>query len=219
MSAFRSSQVVVGIDVGGPKKGFHAVALEAGRYLDRCDTTDTDDMVAWCANTMGATVIAVDAPCRWSVNGEGRPAERQLMRSGIWCFSTPTSGTAHTPHPTGYYDWMLRGEALYEALRPTHPLIEQWPAKRSRYCFETFPHAIAWHLRGGNADAKRKRKQRGELLELHAIAVKELTNNDWRDAALCALTAFFAASGRQIKAFGEAHTGFIVVPGKPEPAT
>ncbi len=217
MSAFRSSQVVVGVDVGGPKKGFHAVALEAGRYLDRCDTTDTDDMVAWCANTMGATVIAVDAPCRWSVNGEGRPAERQLMRSGIWCFSTPTSGTAHTPHPTGYYDWMLRGEALYEALRPTHPLIEQWSAKRSRYCFETFPHAIAWHLRGGNADAKRKRKQRGELLEQAGIDITELTNIDLIDAALCALTAHRTATGQECVSYGEPNSGLIIVPSQPKP--
>jgi predicted RNase H-like nuclease len=89
-----------------------------------------------------------------------------------------------------------------------------WPARRERYCFETFPHAIAWHLRGGNADAKRKRTQRRELLTNHGIATDELTNIDWVDAALCALSAHMVGSGGQVETFGAAETGYIIVPSR-----
>ena len=30
-----SAQIVVGVDVGGPQKGFHAVALQDGHYRTR----------------------------------------------------------------------------------------------------------------------------------------------------------------------------------------
>ncbi len=215
MFASRSAPVVVGIDVGGPKKGFHAVALAGGRYWDRLPTGDVAKLVAWCVENMAATVIAVDAPCRWAKSGEGRLAERELMQAGIWCFSTPTVDTAHQPHPTGYYDWMLLGEDLYRALQPTHPVCGEWPIRRPRCCFETFPHAITWHLRGGNADAKQKRPQRRQLLEQQGIALDPLTNIDWVDAALCALTAHLAVTGRKMKAFGESQSGLIIVPAQP----
>ncbi len=64
MPASRSSPVVVGIDVGGRKKGFHAVALAGGRYRNRLATREVAELVAWCVETLRATVIAVDAPCR-----------------------------------------------------------------------------------------------------------------------------------------------------------
>lgn len=215
MPASRSSPVVVGIDVGGKKKGFHAVSLEGSSYRDQLDTTNTAKLVQWCVNDMRATVIAVDAPCRWRVNEEGRLAERELMQQGIFCFSTPTSEVAHRPHPTNYFDWMLRGEALYQALHPTHPVCEAWPTRRKHYCFETFPHAITWHLRDGNANAKQKRTQRRQLLEQHGISTDLLTNIDWVDAALCALTAQMATRGQPLATFGEAQAGLIVVPAEP----
>lgn len=211
-SASDSPPVVVGIDVGGRTKGFHAVALSGGRYLGQFASTDTPALASWCVHAVAATVIAVDAPCRWSVHGEGRPAERQLLRRGIRCFFTPASGTAHTPHPTGFYDWMLRGEALYRALKATHPLCVGWPDRRARYCFETFPHAITWHLRGGNADARQKRTQRRDLLRQHGIETENLTSIDRMDAALCALAAHLAACGERLEVFGEARSGLIIVP-------
>ena len=80
---------VIGIDVGGPRKGFHAVALTDGQYSGHCATTGVSELVDWCSMKNG-TVIAVDAPCLWSRDGRSRPAERQLMKKGIYCFSTPT---------------------------------------------------------------------------------------------------------------------------------
>jgi hypothetical protein len=53
--------------------------------------------------------------------------------------------------------------ALYDALRPTHPVRDPRAPGGERYSFETFPHAITWHLRGGLANARRKREQRRAL--------------------------------------------------------
>ena len=202
--------MVVGIDVGGPKKGLHAVALRGGQYHDKLATCKVDEMVRWC-RALGATVIAIDAPCGWSTDGKGRPAEQELMKQQIWCFSSPLRSKA-IGHPTNYYGWMLFGEELYRALKPTHPVTTVWPPVLERYCFETFPHAITWHLRGGNATARNKRVQRTQALEAMGVSTEALTNIDLLDAALCALTAHLAMTNTSLLKFGEGVTGFIMVP-------
>ena len=205
-----SPGTVVGVDVGGKRKGYHAVALTDGQYAGRCATPDVGKLVAWCRE-MNAVVVAVDAPCGWSTDGRARSAESQLMQQRIGCFSTPTRQRA-IEHPKDHYGWMLRGEALYQALRPTHPICAEPFASGQNCCFETFPHAIAWHLTGGKADASRKRPQRRALLAAARIDLKELTNIDLVDAALCALAAHHAASGGACRAYGEPDTGRIIVP-------
>lgn len=201
---------VVGIDVGGERKGFHAVALAGGRYADHCATSEVSHLVDWC-HKIQASVIAVDAPCRWSKDGRARPAERELMKKGIWCFSTPKRQAA-VAHSKNHYGWMLRGEELLQALGPSHPLCSGFPAALEAYCFETFPHAVTWHLNGGRADARYKRSERRSLLASAGINLAKLTNIDHVDAALCALTAHHVASGRGIKSYGEPQTGHIIVP-------
>jgi predicted nuclease with RNAse H fold len=108
---------------------------------------------------------------------------------------------------------MLRGEALYQALEPSHPLCTAHPIPGERCCLETFPHAITWqHLRGGNAQARQKRTQRRDLLKQAGIDLAPLTSIDLVDAALCALTANLAASGTPCQLYGDATEGLIVVP-------
>ena len=157
---------VVGIDVGGVRKGFHAVALRDGVYAGQLATGDVQDLAHWCRSVVGASVIAIDAPCRWSSDGRARPCERELMRQGIFCFAT-------------------------------------------------FPHAITWHLRNGEAKARQKRPQRTALLAQAGITTAPLTSIDLIDAALCALAAHRVASGAACLAFGEPDTGLIVVPERP----
>jgi predicted nuclease with RNAse H fold len=205
---------VVGIDVGGARKGFHAVALRDGAYAGQLASHDVQELSNWCLVTMCASVIAIDAPCRWSATGRARPCERELMRQGIFCFATPSREKAEQ-HPSGYFDWMRRGADLYQALEASHPLLTSLPCPGQRCCFETFPHAITWHLRGGAAKAAQKRTQRRELLQKAGIDLAPLTNIDWIDAALCALTAHRVASGATCLAFGEPDTGLIVVPARP----
>jgi predicted nuclease with RNAse H fold len=206
----------VGIDVGGERKGFHAVAITGGEYDGQLSTKDVQELSCWCRETVRAQVIAVDAPCGWSIDGHSRPAERELMQKSIWCFSTPTREKA-VRHPTNYFGWMLLGEELFHALGADFPLCRELPAAGRKCCFETFPHAITWHLRGGNADASQKRKQRRALLEQAGIDLDHLTNIDLKDAALCALTAYHAARGDECDAFGEPETGLIIVPKRQTP--
>lgn len=202
----------VGIDVGGPRKGFHAVAIAGGDYLGHFATKDVEELVHWCRATVRARVIAVDAPCRWSKNGRARPAERQLMEKRIWCFSTPTRKRA-LDHPRNHFGWMLRGEALFQALEQTHTLCRKLPVTDGKnICFETFPHAIAWHLSRGRATASRKGEQRKELLKRAGVDTSRLTNIDLVDAALCALVAYLTTAGAALVSYGEPDTGLIIVP-------
>lgn len=203
---------VVGIDVGGARKGYHAVAFTGGAYSSHMATKDAQELAHWCRATVQARVITIDAPCCWSQDGRARPAERELMEKRIWCFSTPTRQCA-LDHPRNHFGWMLRGEELFKAFEPTHPLCRKLPLKdEMNYCFETFPHAIAWHLTQGHASAASKRKQRQELLRQSGIDTRSLTNIDLVDAALCALAAYRVATGAPCAAYGEPDTGLIIVP-------
>jgi predicted nuclease with RNAse H fold len=201
----------VGIDVGGARKGFHAVALSDGAYTSQLATAEVEAIRDWCLNEMKAQVIAIDAPCRWSTNGRMRACERELMQRGIHCFASPTREQA-IRHPSDYYGWMLRGEALYQALESSHPICTALPVAGEHCCMETFPHAITWHLRGGEAQARQKRRQRRKLLRQAGIDLGQLSNIDLVDAALCALTAHCAASGASCKTYGDPFEGIIVVP-------
>lgn len=202
--------VVVGIDVGGPKKGFHAVALRDGNYLDKFAALEASGIAAWCRQ-VGARFIGVDAPCRWSQAGRARPVERELMKEKIWCFSTPTREKA-IAHPKKNFHWMLAGEALYDALQATHPILARNEAPMNgAICFETFPQAIACALAGKIVSAKNKATTRRALLQQSGLSIEALTNIDMVDAALCALTAHHLARG-SFRTYGEVGSGFIVVP-------
>jgi predicted nuclease with RNAse H fold len=202
----------VGIDVGGPKKGFHCVCLRDGQYTSKFSSCDAIEVADWCREVANADVIAIDAPCRWSNTERGRPAELALMAKRIFCFSSPTREKA-LAHPLNHYGWMLQGEAIFQALEKSHPLSLEFPiTSPPPFCFETFPHAIAWHLQGGQANAKRKRTERKQLLQDAGIETTMLTNIDLIDAALCALVADHISTGKPCEAYGVPDTGFIVVP-------
>ncbi len=213
-SSETGSLCVVGVDVGGERKGFHAVALRGGALQGRRSTTDATELAQWC-RCLGAGVIGVDAPCRWSTDGRARPAERELMAEGIQCFASPSRERA-LEHPSNYYGWMLRGEALYRALEPSHPLASGLPSPGQRCCFETFPHAITCQLHRTlglePAAASRKRLERRALLALCGVACDQLSSIDWIDAALCALAADQAARGGPCRVYGEVSSGVLIVP-------
>ena len=136
------ARVVIGIDVGAPRKGFHAVALVHGAYHSATASPDARRIADWCRD-LDADVIAIDAPCAWSTPGRGREAERALRRRGLNCFVTPTREQAQS-HPKGWYDWMLAGAALYDALEATHPRHDG--TRRERTAIETFPQIGRAHV-------------------------------------------------------------------------
>ena len=207
-----SSLIIAGVDVGGSRKGFHAVAFRDGKYLDQFTSLQTAEIAAWCRR-IGAHLIGVDAPCRWSATGRARPAERELMKEKIWCFSTPSREAAEA-HAKDHFRWMLNGAKLFEDLETSHALFDGNPRPMAcPVCFETFPQAIACALAGTIVSAKKKGNVRLDLLKRAGVDTSKLTNIDQLDAALCALTAHHFALGR-FKTYGEALTGLIVVPGK-----
>lgn len=201
--------IVAGIDVGGARKGFHAVALRAGKYWHKFVSAEAESVAAWCRQ-VEARVIGIDAPCKWSPTGRAREAERALMRQKIWCFSTPTKEAA-TKHRTNHFGWMLAGEQLYAALAATHRLLQGEQDGAHPTMFETFPHASTCTLLGQVVSARQKREMRLRVLRKQGIDVGELTNIDLIDAAICALTARFVSLGA-MEQFGDDAGGYIVLP-------
>ena len=89
---------MVGIDVGGERKGFHAVALRSRAFVATVADRDPAVLVRWCPQ-QNATVVAVAAPCGWSTGGSSRLAERSLAIDAhkIHCFATPTRASEKKP--------------------------------------------------------------------------------------------------------------------------
>lgn len=207
MSPLRHDPVVVGVDVGGPKKGFHAVALKEGRFFGKVALLDPAAVVQW-SRSLDASVIGIDAPCAWSLTGRARPCERELAGSGIRAFSTPSLAVGQR-HP--FYRWMLNGAELFRHLTPHYRLFEGRHAPADPVCFETFPHAVACTLAGTILSATHKRLDRSRLLRRAGVSLDSLTTIDQVDAALCALTAHYLLAGA-FRTYGDSVEGFIVVP-------
>ena len=204
-----NTAIAVGIDVGGPKKGFHAVALRDGCYWDKFAALEVSSVVDWCRQK-GARVVGIDAPCHWSSTGRARHAERTLAKEGIHSFATPSQDVAKT---RPFYRWMLNGADLFHFIEQYYPLYDGSNVVAGSVCFETFPQAVACALAGAIVSAKRKGTVRRELLRKAGIDTDALTNIDTVDAALCALTAYHILMG-SFKKYGDASDGFILVPVK-----
>lgn len=183
------------------KKGFHAVALRDGRYLEKFESAEPIGVFNWCRDK-NAQVIGIDA----------RQAERELMRAGICCFSSPTLAKAQS-HPSDYFGWMLNGAALFAILEKNEYRLFYGTAMppTQRFCFETFPQAVACALAGEIVSAKRKATVRPNLLYPTGIDLAPLVNIDLVDAALCALTANAVLAGRS-DSYGDDAEGYILVP-------
>jgi len=203
------ADVVAGIDVGGAKKGFHAVALSDRAIVGKISSTDARAIVEWCVG-VDAKVVGVDAPIAWSTTGRARAGELALMQVGISCFATPSEQVALS-HPTDYYGWMRNGLGLYSLLSKRFHTYDGHNMKQRPVMFETFPYAIARSLLGKAAASKSKREARRALLAREKISCELLTNIDFIDAALCALMAGYFSKGKFTQ-HGDSADGFIITP-------
>lgn len=201
--------VVVGIDVGDSKKGFHLVALRGGHVFGVTNLTDPTEAAEWCSGHE-ATIVGVAAPCGWSRDDEsrGRDGERMLAALGHSAHSTPSRARAQQ---NAFYEWMLNGERLYQALETDYPLFRGSPTP-TRYCFETYPHLAACALAGRRLKAGDKVTDRRDLIRGAGIDDARLTNIDFIDAAICALVAY-SADLQDCTMYGDASEGYILVPG------
>jgi len=201
-----STNTVIGIDVGGPRKGFHAVVLREGEICGTKTDCDPKVMAAWCVE-QEAAAVGVDAPCMCCIAGKHREAERLLNQKGMHCFYTPTRERAQG---NPFYSWMLNGEKLFQALL-AHFSLYTGARGAKPVCFETFPHAIVCALKGRIVPAHPKTSVRREVLRKLGLDISSLTNIDFVDAALCTVAAD-AFRRDQFTAFGDANEGYVVVP-------
>jgi predicted nuclease with RNAse H fold len=203
-----SLNTTIGIDVGGIKKGFHAVANRTGKYLAQFHSSNADEIAAWVLDHQ-PSVIAIDAPSMFSLQGNSRQAERDLVKNGMRCFYTPTRELAAKSR---FYDWVFNGERLYQALGLPIFSGEQNDAP---CMIETFPHGIQISLWGNDhqycPEGGKLSVRKNTLVEKSHYDTSQLSCIDFVDAALCAVTADYFFN-RQFTSYGCITDGFILMP-------
>ena len=189
---------VIGIDVGGKRKGFHAVLLSSQKIQAIFKHTDPVQIVVWSLSHQ-PVAIAVDAPCGWSTSGGSRESERSLAHRGkrIPCFCTPTRARAALSR---FYDWVFNGEQLYQAFQ-----------RQSINPIETYPHGVSEIILQRSPFPAKKQARRQVALAKMGLLNPCLKSVDFRDAALAALTAD-AFREHQTHAFGNDSEGKIHLP-------
>lgn len=204
----RNLPIVVGIDVGDENKGFHLVALRETVILGQLQTTDPRKALEWCLE-VDAKIIGVDAPSGWcnDIARGRREAEAILALQGYSSFPTPTRDVAASNPFNG---WMFSGERLYIALREEFPLFDG-QALNGRFCFETYPYVSSCGLSRRRLEAKNKLHDRRDIIRSAGIEDQTLSNGDYVDAAICAMTAFSVFINYAV-ACGNSDEGFIVAP-------
>jgi predicted nuclease with RNAse H fold len=162
----------VGVDVGGPVKGFHACFLEDLEVV-RWFACVSHLELAEEIREFAPAVVAIDAP-RFALRqrGESREAERAIFRRGYrlqWTRQTPNEPDS----------WMVNGAAL-------------WAELDGIRCVETFPTAASDRLGGSPVLLP---------LGMLAGKEVRAGYKDYLDAAICAWVAHRVATG-EAEAFG-----------------
>jgi predicted nuclease with RNAse H fold len=185
--------IVMGVDVGGPRKGFDVAVLSGDRLLALRGRQSVQDVVG-LARSCGQTTVAIDSPRSAAPPGATRRQGEKLLRDARVC------GIRWTPpadqlHGNPYYGWIVEGLALYGALEGcTFQVIE---------CFPTASWT-RWH--GPRGSRRRAAWSREAVAALELNGVPPRTNQDQRDAIAAAVTAAAYELG-DVESFGE-----IVVP-------
>jgi predicted nuclease with RNAse H fold len=198
----------VGVDVGGIRKGFHAVVNQHGNFLAKFHSCHVDELVEWILN-QDPTVVAIDAPSMFSFDARSRDSERALNKLGVKCFYTPTRELAKKSH---FYDWVFNGERLFQRLNLPIYSGDKQPLPCA---IETFPHGVHlhfWKNHPANFDQSKVLARKTTLTQKLNYNTQELSNIDYIDAALCAVCADYFTNNQFI-AYGNKQDGFIVLPG------
>lgn len=170
-----------GVDVGGRRKGFDVALVDERRLLALRGGLDRRDVVAFVADTNPA-IVGVDSPRSCAPDGaSARACECQLARAICGIRWTPDERRVRAG---GYYEWVVEGLALFEAL-----------ASHGIEAIEVFPTA-SWTRWGGGRDGRtRSAWTREGLASLGLHDVPARTNQDQRDAIAAAVTARQHACG------------------------
>jgi predicted nuclease with RNAse H fold len=173
--------VYAGVDVGGRRKGFHVAVVDEGGLVRGPERAATPAKVVELVG--GAELVAVDSPCAPAPPGlRSRPCERELARAVCGIRYTPERALLEG---NPYYEWILNGLALYEAL-----------GAAGIRAIECFPTASFTRWAGPRGDQSRAAWTR------EALAWPVPHGQDGRDAVAAALTARSAVAGR-VDFFGD----------------
>ena len=178
-----------GVDVGGPRKGFHVAVVDRGALVaGPIQLRTPQEVVAWLAPRR-PRVVAVDSPRVAAPDGRrSRECERAIARA-ICCLRYTPDRARIRANP--YYGWIAHGFALYALLaRVPWAVIECFPtASWTRWEGSRRPEPRgAWSARG--------------LERLRLRGVPSRLGQDARDAIAAAVTAELYGAG-ETEAFGE----------------
>jgi predicted nuclease with RNAse H fold len=182
-----------GVDVGGRRKGFHAAAVDSNALVAApVQLRTVGAAVGWLLRRK-PELVAVDSPVAAARSGaRSRDGERELARTVCGIRFTPERALlAGNP----YYEWILHGFELYEALN-----------QAGLRAIECFPTASWTRWTGARGHRTRAAWSTAALESAGLEAVPVNLNQDDRDAVGAALTARCYGVG-ECEAFGE-----IIVP-------
>jgi predicted nuclease with RNAse H fold len=187
-----------GVDVGGKKKGFHAVVIDDGGVLaGPQNIKEANEVVEWLEG-FAPVIVAVDSPrCPAPTGERSRAGERALASAVCGIRWTPDAETLDAGG--AYFEWIKNGLELYAGLAGTKAT--------GREIIEVFPTA-SFTVWGGKRGQMRRARWSRLILEglaLGGLPPRRL-NQDDRDAIAAALTARLHDAG-EAQNFGE-----IVVP-------
>jgi len=183
---------VAGVDVGGPRKGFHYAVL-TGRRLVVSDQVSRPDEVAEAIGHRAPTVVAVDSPRVLAPDGQaGRPCEYRFLTEGVCGLRlTPDRATMEARGHENHLSWILQGLDLYGRLHDG-----PWET------IECFPTA-SWTVWGEARGAVSRARWSAAVLEGFELTVlPKRMNQDARDALGAALTALAYARATH-RSFGD----------------
>ncbi len=163
-----SESMVCGIDVGGPRKGYHICVLNGTRVELLAHATEPRELIRLLQihtahRGQYIQAIAVDGPARAQrATATIRATEAELARRGYRVLYTPEE----RPEPD---HWMSRSEAIHRECRK---------AFRDATMLETYPTAVSDRLFGLDAEfplsllqEKSKRKQVADYLDAYLCAL------------------------------------------------
>jgi predicted nuclease with RNAse H fold len=168
--------VWAGVDVGGRRKGFHVALVDSDRLrAGPAQLATVAETVRWL-KWRSPRLVAVDSPCVPAPDGlRSRPEERELARSICRIRYTPESARLARNR---YYEWIVRGLALYAALEEAGlPAIE------------CFPTASFTRWAGPRGTRTRPAWTREALAQTKLGGIPSPLGQDGRDAIAAALTA------------------------------
>jgi predicted nuclease with RNAse H fold len=167
--------VWVGVDVGGRRKGFDVAVIDDRRVLV-LENHMTCKQVVDLVMEASPPVVAIDSPRACAADGlTARDCEREIAKSICGIRWTPD---ARRVHASNYYDWVVEGLALFDAL-----------ASRSVEAIEVFPTASWTRWYGRRGQLTRAAWTRRGLTTLGLDGVPARANQDQRDAIAAAMTA------------------------------